>query len=179
MPTISKKKVWNLFPSIDCSSLHLLQFLPFSTSSFPQQRVRSRPASSQHQHSSNTRWLTWTISNLDLFAIRMTTNILGALTSNFVAPIFNVSLFPPFCPSNFLASSTSIPIAVSFTQCVAEGTQTWRLTPHPVFKGPIIIITHMHPDKQANKPSENVAKGTNLDRETQSLRQRKKRDGGS
>jgi hypothetical protein len=34
------------------------------------------------------------------------------------------------------------------------------LTPFPVFKEPI-VITHMHPDKQANKSSENVAKGRN------------------
>ena len=36
----------------------------------------------------------------------------------------------------------------------------------------------MHRDKQADKSSENVAKGRNLDRETQSLSQREERDKG-
>jgi len=36
----------------------------------------------------------------------------------------------------------------------------------------------MHQHKQANKSSENVAKGRNLDRETQSLSQREERDCG-
>jgi len=34
----------------------------------------------------------------------------------------------------------------------------------------------MHPHNQANKSSENVAKGRNLDTETQSLSQREERD---